>query len=88
MSSRFDRIVIDGPPVLATADTGLLAGAVPATVLVVRAKRTTADELKDALTALRAAGAQVVGTVLTDARQSLHIRAADRAYRPKVSRPA
>ncbi|MGV7887053.1 polysaccharide biosynthesis tyrosine autokinase, partial [Mycobacterium kansasii] len=55
LSSRFDRIVIDGPPVLATADTGLLSGAVPATVLVVRAKRTTADELQDALTALRAA---------------------------------
>ncbi|QBC84168.1 tyrosine-protein kinase domain-containing protein [Mycobacterium avium] len=88
LSSRFDRIVIDGPPVLATADTGLLSGAVPATVLVVRAKRTTADELQDALTALRAAGAHVVGTVLTDARQSLHIRAADRAYRSKVSRPA
>ncbi|OBF10054.1 polysaccharide biosynthesis tyrosine autokinase [Mycobacterium sp. 852002-10029_SCH5224772] len=88
LSSRFDRIVVDGPPVLATADAGLLAGAVQATVLVVRAKRTTADELQDALTALRAAGAQVVGTVLTDARQSLHIRAADRAYRSKVSRPA
>lgn len=87
LSSRFDRIVVDGPPVLATADAGLLAGAVPATVLVVRARRTTADELKDALTALRAAGAHVVGTVLTDARQSLHIRAADRAYRSKVSRP-
>src|SRR6185312_1782245 len=88
LSSRFDRIVVDGPPVLATADAGLLAGAVQATVLVVRAKRTTADELNDALTALRAAGAQVVGTVLTDARQALHIRAADRAYRSKVSRPA
>ncbi|WP_406814321.1 AAA family ATPase [Mycobacterium sp. M23085] len=88
LSSRFDRIVVDGPPVLATADAGLLAGAVQATVLVARAKRTSADELKDALTALRAAGANVVGTVLTDARQSLHIRAADRAYRSKVSRPA
>jgi capsular exopolysaccharide synthesis family protein len=88
LSSRFDRIVVDGPPVLATADAGLLAGAVQATVLVVRAKRTTADELKDALTALHGAGAHVVGTVLTDARPSLHIRAADRAYRSKVSRPA
>jgi hypothetical protein len=54
-------------------------------VLVVRARRTTADELNDALTALRAAGAHVVGTVLVDARQSLHIRAADRAYRSKAS---
>jgi capsular exopolysaccharide synthesis family protein len=85
LSSRFDRIVVDGPPVLATADAGLLAGAVNATVLVVRARRTTADELNDALTALRAAGAHVVGTVLVDARQSLHIRAADRAYRSKAS---
>ncbi|MCV7118169.1 AAA family ATPase, partial [Mycobacterium nebraskense] len=76
LSSRFDRIVVDGPPVLATPDSGLLSGAVSATVLVVRARRTTADELNDALTALRSAGAQVVGTVLTDARPSLHIKAA------------
>jgi capsular exopolysaccharide synthesis family protein len=88
LSSRFDRIVVDGPPVLATADTALLTGAVQATVLVVRARRTTVDELKDALTALRAAGANVVGTVLTDARPALHIKAATRAYRTKVSGPA
>lgn len=88
LSSRFDRIVVDGPPVLATADTALLTGAVQATVLVVRARRTTVDELNDALTALRAAGANVVGTVLTDARPALHIKAATRAYRTKVSGPA
>ncbi|EFG75228.1 chain length determinant protein [Mycobacterium parascrofulaceum ATCC BAA-614] len=88
LSSRFDRIVVDGPPVLATADSGLLAGAVSATVLVVRARRTTVDELNDALTALRSAGADVVGTVLTDARPSLHIRAAAKTYRAKVSGPA
>ncbi|MEE6179250.1 AAA family ATPase [Mycobacterium sp. 050134] len=88
LSSRFDRIVVDGPPVLATADAGLLSGAVQATVLVVRARRTTFDELEDALTALRSAGAQVVGTVLTDARPSIHVRAAAKTYRSKVSRPA
>lgn len=88
LSSRFDRIVVDGPPVLATADSSLLAGAVSATVLVVRANRTTVDELKDALAAFRAAGADIVGTVLTDARPSLHIRAAAKNYRAKVSGPA
>ncbi|OBF49873.1 chain-length determining protein [Mycobacterium sp. 852002-53434_SCH5985345] len=88
LSSRFDRIVVDGPPVLATPDSGLLAGAVSATVLVVRARRTTVDELNDALRALRSAGAQVVGTVLTDARPSLHIRAAAKTYRTKVGGPA
>jgi capsular exopolysaccharide synthesis family protein len=85
VSATFDRTVIDGPPVLATADAGLLSGAVEATVLVVRAGRTTEDELNDALTALRAAGAHVVGTVLTDARIPRHSRAAARTYRTKVS---
>ncbi|OBF90873.1 chain-length determining protein [Mycobacterium sp. 852002-51163_SCH5372311] len=85
VSAAFDRTVVDGPPVLATADSGLLAGAVHATVLVVRAGRTTEDELTDALTALRAAGANVVGTVLTGARLPRHARAATRTYRAKVS---
>ncbi|ORW02954.1 polysaccharide biosynthesis tyrosine autokinase [Mycobacterium kyorinense] len=80
LSARFDRIVVDGPPVLATADTGLLADAVEATVLVVRAGRTTVDEVKDALHALRNTGTAVVGTVLTDARVSRHTRAAVQAY--------
>ncbi|WP_156686550.1 polysaccharide biosynthesis tyrosine autokinase [Mycobacterium sp. Marseille-P9652] len=84
LSSRFDRVVVDGPPILATADSVLLAGAVQATVLVVRARRTTVDELTDALTALRAGGANVVGTVLTDARPSVRSRASARAYRGKV----
>lgn len=85
LSSRFDRIVVDGPPVLATADTVLLSGAVQATVLVVRAGRTTTDELQDALATLRSANAVIVGTVLTDARLSLHRRAAAQAYRTKAS---
>ncbi|OBI89254.1 polysaccharide biosynthesis tyrosine autokinase [Mycobacterium sp. 1245805.9] len=84
VSATFDRTVIDGPPVLATADAGLLGAAVRTMVLVVRAGRTTEDELTDALTALRAAGADIVGTVLTDARIPRHARAAARTYRTKV----
>ena len=38
LSSRFDRMVVDGPPVLATADTELLTGAVQATVLVIQGR--------------------------------------------------
>ncbi|WP_102419017.1 polysaccharide biosynthesis tyrosine autokinase [Mycobacterium sp. 4858] len=87
LSSHFDRTVVDGPPVLATADSAVLAGAVQATVLVVRAGRTTFDELEDALTALRSAGAAILGTVLTDARVSRHVRAAARNYRVKVGGP-
>lgn len=85
LATRYDRVIVDGPPPLATADTRLLAGAVEATVLVVRAGRTTVDEVKDALYALRPAVAS--GTVLTDARVSRHTRAAIRAYRRKPYRP-
>jgi capsular exopolysaccharide synthesis family protein len=87
VSVAFDRTVIDGPPVLATADSGLLASAAQATVLVVRARRTTEEELNDALTALHAAGAHVVGTVLTDARISRHNKASARTYRAKLGGP-
>lgn len=80
LSAHFDRLVVDGPPVLATADTGLLADAVEVTVLVVRAGRTTVDEVADALHALRSTDTDVVGTVLTHARASRHAKAAVRAY--------
>jgi capsular exopolysaccharide synthesis family protein len=85
LSAGFDRMVLDAPAVLATAETGLLAGAVPATVLVVRSGRTTAEEVKDALHALRSAGADVVGAVLTDARVSRRTKAAARNYRAKLT---
>jgi capsular exopolysaccharide synthesis family protein len=85
LSAGFDRVVVEAPPVLATAETGLLAGAVPATVLVVRAGRTTADELKDAVHALRSASGDVVGAVLTDARVPRRTAAAARSYRAKLS---
>ena len=83
----YDRTVVDCPPVLATADSDLLAGAVHATILVVRARRTTEDELNDALSALRSSGARIVGTVLTDARIARSAKASVRAYWAKVSKP-
>jgi capsular exopolysaccharide synthesis family protein len=86
LSAHFDRLVVDGPPVLATADTGLLADAVEVTVLVVRAGRTTVDEVADALHALRSNGTDVIGTVLTHARVSWHTKAAIRTYWRKPHR--
>jgi len=84
LSATFTRTVVDSPPVLATADAGILAGAVHVTVLVVRARRTTEEELADALTALEATGARVIGTVLTDARVARHTKAAAKSYRAKL----
>ncbi|MEB3061527.1 MULTISPECIES: polysaccharide biosynthesis tyrosine autokinase [Mycolicibacter] len=85
LATRHDRVIIDGPPPLATADARLFAGAVEATVLVARLGRTTVDEVNDGLYALRPS--VVSGTVLTHAKVSRHARAAIRAYRRK-SQPA
>jgi Mrp family chromosome partitioning ATPase len=54
--------------------------------LVVRAGRTTFDEVTDALHLLRSAGIDVVGTVLTDARLPRHTKSAVRTYWRKPSR--
>jgi capsular exopolysaccharide synthesis family protein len=86
LAARFDRTIIDSPPVLATGDASLLADIVDATVLVVRAGRTTFDEVTDALHLLRSAGIDVVGTVLTDARLPRHTKSAVRTYWRKPSR--
>jgi capsular exopolysaccharide synthesis family protein len=84
LSAVFDHVIVDGPPVLATADAGLLAAACQSTLLVVRAKRTTADEVEEALYDLRAAGGNVVGTVLTSVPISRHSKAVARAYNATV----
>ena len=85
LCARFDWVFIDGPPALVNADAGMLAGAVEATVLVVRAGKTTVDEVTAAIESLRSVGGNVVGTVLIDAPISRDLRAASRAYRVKVS---
>ena len=84
LSALFDHVIVDGPPTLATADAGLLAAACQSTILVARAGRTTADEVEESLYNLRAAGGNVVGTVLTSVPVSRHTKAVARAYKAQV----
>jgi Mrp family chromosome partitioning ATPase len=66
LSSRFDLIVVDSPPVLVAADAAILGAAADAVVFVVRAGQTRRDEARDALRQLAAVGARVVGAALND----------------------
>ena len=66
MSSHFDLVVIDTPPVLAAADSLIVAAMADAVVFVVRAGRTDRDMAADAVAQLTAVGAQVIGAVLND----------------------
>lgn len=62
---QFDRVVIDGPPVLGLADAPLLAEMVGEVVMVVESNRTRARTAREALETLRTSGARILGVVLT-----------------------
>lgn len=65
-AEEFDVIVVDGPPVLATASGPALASVVDGVMLVIRAGRTERQAVREALKELDTVGARVVGAVLND----------------------
>lgn len=67
---RYDKIVIDTPPVLPVTDAVVAAAMADAVVLVVRHGRTTRTQLTVAARALHDVDARLVGTVLNMKRQS------------------
>jgi Mrp family chromosome partitioning ATPase len=63
--ASYDHIVIDAPSVLGSADVNLIQDAADGVVLAVRAKKSTARELRRAIEQL--SPAKILGTVLLDA---------------------
>ena len=61
VESRYDIILIDSPALLPVADASVLARACDAALLVVRHGRTSAPDISEALAALRAVSARVLG---------------------------
>jgi capsular exopolysaccharide synthesis family protein len=64
LRERFDRIIIDSPPIVPVTDAAVLARQVDGTVLVVRAFETTRESVSRARRALSDVGIQLVGCVL------------------------
>jgi polysaccharide biosynthesis transport protein len=64
LQSKFDRVIIDSPPVVAVTDAAVLSTLVDGTILVVRAFKTPKDLARHALRALADVGANTAGTVL------------------------
>ncbi|MES2904963.1 MAG: polysaccharide biosynthesis tyrosine autokinase [Pseudomonadota bacterium] len=62
---QFDRVIIDGPPVLGLADATLLATVAGSVAIVVESGRTRTKAARDSLERLRLGGANVVGAILT-----------------------
>jgi succinoglycan biosynthesis transport protein ExoP len=82
LKQRFDLVILDTPPVLAVADTRVLAGKADATVLLARWRRTPQQAAKAALRLLHHSGARVIGAALSqvDMRQQARYGYGDPAY--------
>jgi succinoglycan biosynthesis transport protein ExoP len=70
LASRFDRVVVDSPPVCIVTDAVVLSTRLDATILVVRARKTRRDAIRQAVRALRDVGANLPGFVLNAAARS------------------
>jgi capsular exopolysaccharide synthesis family protein len=64
LSERFDRVVIDSPPIAAVTDSAVLSTLADGTVFVVRAFKTSRQLARQGLRILRDVDARVVGAVL------------------------
>ena len=64
-SQHFDRIIIDGPPVLGLADASLLAAVAGNVMVVIEAGRTKTRSAREAVDRVLATGAHIVGVALT-----------------------
>jgi capsular exopolysaccharide synthesis family protein len=74
LSSQFDYVIVDTPPVTTFVDAAVAASVTDATILVVRQDYTHRDDVAAAYEQLVQAGANVIGTVLNccDAATSGH----------------
>lgn len=70
LSGQYDQIVVDSPPVAPVTDARILAAACDATVLVIRAEKTSRRVAEHARDALASVGAVLLGVVVNDAPRS------------------
>lgn len=66
LAKRYDRVVLDSPPVGAVTDASILSQLVDGTVLIVQAHETPKEAARRAVQRLRDVGAHIVGVVLND----------------------
>ncbi len=62
--SRYERIIIDSPPITAVTDAVILSQMVDGVVLVVRAGETHREVIKNGIGQLRAVNARILGAIL------------------------
>ena len=74
LAKRFDRIILDSPPIQPVTDAIVLSKRVDGVIMVVRASKTMRDELKRSTRMVRDVGGSIVGVIVNelDARDSYY----------------
>jgi succinoglycan biosynthesis transport protein ExoP len=74
LSRRFDRLILDSPPIQPVTDAIVLSKRVDGVILVVRASKTMRDELRRSARMIRDIGGAIVGVIVNelDARDSYY----------------
>lgn len=74
LAKRFDRLILDSPPIQPVTDAVVLSKRVDGVVLVVRASKTMRDELRRSARTIRDVGGAIVGVIVNelDARDSYY----------------
>ncbi len=64
LEDKYDKIIIDTPPVLVAADAGIISHMTDGTIFVVKMGQTKRDALKLAISNLMSSGAKILGTII------------------------
>jgi capsular exopolysaccharide synthesis family protein len=64
LGERFDRVIVDSPPLVAVTDSAIISTIVDGTMVVVRSFRTSRQVAEQGLRSLRDVDARVIGIVL------------------------
>jgi Mrp family chromosome partitioning ATPase len=67
---RFDHVILDSPPAIQVADSVILSSRMEATIIVVRAGKTSRASVAQAAARLRQARGRVIGAVLNAIQES------------------
>lgn len=66
LEEKFDRVILDSPPVGIVADPAVISTQVDGTLIVMKARQTSRDQAKRAIDALLRVNARIFGAVLND----------------------
>jgi len=66
LAKRFDRIILDSPPIQPVTDAVVLSKRVDGVVFVVRASKTMRDELRRSARMIRDVGGSIVGVIVNE----------------------